>query len=137
MGEILVAYDGSDAARRALESGLAHAEAGQGDLVVLVVAPLPVVEDDGSGRFTDPTPLVDEGATALEAARAQVDEAGVDARLVEALGDPVETIVRYANEHPVEVIVMGSGAQPSPPPSLGKVTTAVAKDVRCDVVLVP
>jgi nucleotide-binding universal stress UspA family protein len=137
MGEILVAYDGSDSARRALESGLAQAEGGGGDLVVLVVAPLPVAEDDGSGRFTDPTPLVDEGASALEAARAQVEDAGLDARLVEALGDPIETIVRYANEHPVDVIVLGSGAQASPPPSLGKVTTAVARDVRCDVVLVP
>jgi nucleotide-binding universal stress UspA family protein len=136
MGEILVAYDGSDAARRALESGMAQAEGGQGDLVVLVVAPLPVVED-GDEEFTDPTPAVDEGAAALERARAQVDEAGLDARLVEALGDPVETIVRYANEHPVDVIVLGSGAQASPPPSLGTVTTAVAKDVRCDVVLVP
>jgi nucleotide-binding universal stress UspA family protein len=136
MGEILVAYDGSDSARRALESGIAQAEGGQGDLVVLVVAPLPVVEG-GDEEFTDPTPAVDEGAAALEQARAQVDEAGLDARLVEALGDPVETIVRYANEHPVDVIVLGSGAEASPPPRLGKVTTAVAKDVRCDVVLVP
>ena len=137
MGEILVAYDGSDAARRALESGLAQAEGGGGDLVVLVVAPLPVRDADGSEQFTDPTPLVDEGAAALAKARAQVDQAGLEARLVEALGDPVETIVRYANEHPVDVIVLGSGAQASPPPSLGKVTTAVARDVRCDVVLVP
>src|SRR5690348_4313145 len=112
MGEILVAYDGGDAARRALESGLAHAQAGQGDLVVLVVA-------------------------GLDAAKAQCAEAGVEARFVEAVGDPGETIVRYADEHPVEVIVLGSGANATPPPSLGTVTTAVSKDVRCDVVLVP
>jgi nucleotide-binding universal stress UspA family protein len=137
MGEILVAYDGGDAARRALESGLAQAQGGQGELVVLVVAPFPVVEDDGSGRFIDPTPIVDEGASALDAARRQVEEAGVEARLVEALGDPVETIVRYARDHPVEVIVLGSGAQASRPAGLGKVTSAVSRDVRCDVVLVP
>jgi nucleotide-binding universal stress UspA family protein len=137
MGEILVAYDGSDAARRALESGLAQAQGGHGELVVLVVAPFPVVDDDGSGRFIDPTPIVDEGASALEAARTQVEAAGQQARLVEALGDPVETIVRYAKGHPVDVIVMGSGAQASRPPSLGEVTKAVSREVRCDVVLVP
>jgi nucleotide-binding universal stress UspA family protein len=137
MGEILVAYDGSEAARRALDSGLAQAEGGQGELVVLVVAPFPVVEDDGSGRFIDPTPIVDEGASNLDAARAQCEEAGIDARLVEAFGDPAETIVRYANEHPVNVIVLGSGARAAPPPSLGPVSGAVSRDVRCDVVLVP
>jgi nucleotide-binding universal stress UspA family protein len=136
MNEILVAYDGSDAARRALDSGLAQAEAGQGALVVLVVAPIPVL-DDADGEFTDPTPAVDEGASVLEAARRQCDEAGISAKLIEALGDPVETIVRYAEDHPVGVIVMGSGARAAPPPGLGPVSDAVARDVRCDVVLVP
>jgi nucleotide-binding universal stress UspA family protein len=136
MAEILVAYDGSDAACRALESGLAQVEGGQGDLVVLVVAPIPI-EDANGTAFTDATPAVEEGAAALDQARRQCEEAGVEARFVEALGDPVETIVRYAREHPVRVIVMGSGARAAPPPGLGPVSSAVAREIRCDVVLVP
>jgi nucleotide-binding universal stress UspA family protein len=100
---ILVAYDGGEPARRALETA--------GDLAIAFDAEVSVVSvvPQRNGRFpTDPwddRPIHDaelgEAATALKSR-------GVRARLLEPFGDPAEQIERIAGEGEYDVVVVGS-----------------------------
>lgn len=103
MKRILVAYDGGEPARRALETAADLARAFGAEVSVISVVP------QRTGRFpTDPwddRPIHDaelrEAASALKAR-------GVHARLLEPSGDPAGQIERVAAEGEYDTVVVGS-----------------------------
>lgn len=101
--KILLAYDGGDPARRALE--LAAEFAQKFDAKVAVVSVVPV----HPGRV--PVDPWDDGpvhATQLAEARQLLLGHGIEPVLIEQAGDPAVTIERIAEDGAYDMVVVGS-----------------------------
>lgn len=129
MHKLLVPFDGSEASVRAL----AYAErvtasyAGGAELHLLNVQP-PLPGDVGMfvGADTVRKFHQDEGAKVLAPARARLDAAKVPYVSQVRVGDPAETIVKYARDQGCEQICMGTrGLGRVAGMLLGSVTTKV------------
>lgn len=102
MKKILVAYDGGEAAHRALETAATLAHALGATVSVVSVVPT-------HGRLgTDPWDDSEVHAKELTEARTILRESGVEAQLLEPVGDPAATIERIAREGEFDTIVLGS-----------------------------
>src|SRR5512136_1048186 len=103
MRKILLAYDGGEPARRALETA--------GDLALTLGASLSVVSvvpvcPDHPGA-ADPAAIA-EHARDLQEAKRLLAERGIEVELLEPTGDPAGTIERIADEGGFDTIVLGS-----------------------------
>ncbi|HET6848940.1 MAG TPA: universal stress protein [Gaiellales bacterium] len=112
MSTILIATDGSDPARAAAETGLDLARC-LGDRVVFVAVWHPVYTSTFGVPPTYFGPDVVEAERqwaeeALAHAAEQATAAGVDAETVLLEGSPAVEICRYAADHQVRMIVIGS-----------------------------
>jgi nucleotide-binding universal stress UspA family protein len=104
---ILIAYDGSAAARKALETALATAVRDGAELFVVTVCHPPDIGDDveteaiieGSKRFH---------RSLLAEARGEVAGTQVAAHYDLCVGHPAEQIISCADRHDVDLIVVGS-----------------------------
>jgi nucleotide-binding universal stress UspA family protein len=133
---IVVGYDGSPHARRALERAIAIAEPGT---ELTVVAAVPLVPK--AGRGPGPEPLDPEDVEARDRALAEARElvAGKSLRVrtVEGIGGPAPTIVAEARESGADLVVVGTrGLNPAARLLLGSVSTAVLHHAPCDVLVV-
>jgi len=103
MKKILVAYDGGDPARKALDTAIELAK--KFDAPVTVVSVIPV----HPGRAPiDPWDDSSAHAQELLQARKILLNAGLEAELLEPAGDPAKTIERIASDGGFDTIVMGS-----------------------------
>ncbi|MEW5992500.1 MAG: universal stress protein [Chloroflexota bacterium] len=103
MNKILVAYDGGDPARRALETAAELARLTGASLAVVSVVPT------HPGRFpVDPWDDTSVHAQELLEARRVLREKGIEAELIEPTGDPAPTIERVAEEGAYDTVVIGS-----------------------------
>lgn len=131
MNKILVAYDGGDQGRRALEMAarLAHAFGARVDVVSVV--------PEGFGRVdgaAEEPALVH--ARELVEARAVLRERGIDAGLIEPAGDPAVTIEHLAADGGYDTIVVGSSRDAALGPAWSESVTAhVATHARATVVV--
>lgn len=101
--KILLGYDGTDPARRALEMAADLAGALGARIEVISVVPV------HPGRFSvDPWDDTTVHASELQEAARLLKERGLRAELVESMGDPAKTIEQYATEHAYDVIIVGS-----------------------------
>jgi len=108
MRTILAAYDETEPSMRALERAVSLAKAFDAKLIVTSVAP---VLQSAGGRSAGPVDPVDSPRRHVEElahARAYVEEQGVDAEYVPAVGDPSKTIVLVADQHDADLIVVGT-----------------------------
>jgi nucleotide-binding universal stress UspA family protein len=113
---ILVGFDDSDAARRALDRGIAEARERNARLVVLSVFEMPLdpqvdrffgtLDDiaDWEGKPIAPPP---ELVGLLGKARDQVEAAGLHADFMWAAGEPGRAIVDAARDAKAEAVVLG------------------------------
>ena len=116
MRRILVGFDDSDAARRALDRGIAVARERNARLVVLSVFEMPLdpqvdrffgtLDDiaDWEGKPLAPPP---ELVGLLGEARDQVEAAGLHADFMWAAGEPGRAIVDAARDAKAEAVVLG------------------------------
>ena len=116
MRRILVGFDDSDAARRALDRGIAEARERNARLVVLSVFEVPLdpqvdrvfgtLDDiaDWEGKPIAPPP---ELVGLLGEARDQVEAAGLHADFMWAAGEPGRAIVDAARDAKAEAVVLG------------------------------
>lgn len=130
---ILVAYDGSDGARAALQSAVALAGASGGTIHLVHVtghheyAGQEVVEEDSDAES--------KARSALEQAADQLEEVPVVTRVVH--GDPVAGIIAAAEKVKADLILAGSrGRAMVPEAVLGRVTSGVVSNAPCDVLVV-
>ena len=103
MKKILVAYDGQPPARRALEMAVDLSKAFGASVSVVSVVPF------HPGRA--PIDPWDDGtvhARELTEARELLAAEGIEAELLEPVGDPAKTIERIASEGGYDAIVVGS-----------------------------
>jgi nucleotide-binding universal stress UspA family protein len=131
--KVVVGYDGSDSAKRALERAAAHA-GDQGQVVVVSAAESHARTGITEGAHLDPSEV--EGRRHnLEEAKAFLDERGIQAETVEAQGDPGHVIVDAAKG--ADLVVVGSrGLNPVQRILLGSVSSKVVHRAECDVLVV-
>ena len=139
---VLVATDGSRAAERAVDHGIALARRCDADvhaLAVIDVAELLELGYVGDRVRFEATiePLEDEAKRAVGAVRERGRDAGVDVLPVVRQGDPVETILEYVDEADVDLIVMGThGRRGLARYLLGSVTERVLRQAGVPVLTV-
>ncbi|THE66503.1 universal stress protein [Salinadaptatus halalkaliphilus] len=133
---VLVGVDGSDAARAALERGLAIAA--RTDATVHLLA---VVDSSAAPlRFDVATVAELERAkrNLLETARDVADGEGVEVTGAVRRGRPAREIVRYATAHDVDLIVVGrTGLRGVAAPLLGSTADRVLRRASVPVIVVP
>ena len=106
MKKILVGYDDTESAQRALRRAIDYARAFNATLVVASVAPLLVNATRGVGAI-DPVSDASEHERQLDVARRIVADA-VPTEYVPAVGEPVDTLVSLADEQEVDLLVVGT-----------------------------
>ena len=125
MKTIVVAYNESDPSERAVERAGELAKLYGATLVVTSV--VPVVID------TAPS----ESGPELRKAGNYLREQGIEAELVEAIGDPAEAIVLVAERHEADLIVVGTREPSLIERLLGhSVSEQVQRRAHCDVLIV-
>lgn len=130
---ILVAYDGSDAARRALKR-VPRLAAADGDVTVLMVVHAGLTSL--GPRPLDPS-AVEAAQRTLEEAYTFLTEQGVRVRAERAVGDPGERILEEAERRETDLVVVGShGKRFVQRVVLGSVSAKVVGHARCDVLVV-
>ena len=103
MKRILVAYDGGEPARRALDTAMDLAAKFDGEISVVSVVPY------HPGRAPiDPWDDNRIHAEALAEARRILAARGMTADLIEPIGDPATTIERVADNGGFDTVVVGS-----------------------------
>jgi nucleotide-binding universal stress UspA family protein len=130
---VVVAYDGSEPARRALDR---TAEIVRDSTVVTVVSVVPQRVTSLGPEPLDPA-SVDEHAAQLAEARAHLATRGVTARGVEGYGDPARVILEQAKEARADLVVVGSNDKSLVQRILqGSVSTELVHRADCDVLVV-
>jgi nucleotide-binding universal stress UspA family protein len=104
MKKILLAYDGGEPARRALQTAGELARAFHAPLSVVSVMPEGAARPDG-----DPWEVASAHARELQDAKRLLEEMGLEVELLEPSGDPAGRIEQIAAEGGFDTIVLGSG----------------------------
>lgn len=135
MKKIVVGYDDSDAAKRALERAAQLARAFDSELIVTSVAPAMTSIGRSAGPI-DPTDPPSAHVEELKQAQAYLQGERLEADYVPALGHPADTIAQLAEERGADLIVLGTHAT-----AIGRllgqsVSESVAHKVHCDVLIV-
>jgi nucleotide-binding universal stress UspA family protein len=126
MGKIVVAYDESEAAGRALDRAADLSRRYDDTLVIVSVVPVWIAGDP------NPAP-----GPELAAAGERAAAGGIEIELVEAIGDPGQAIVEVAERHDAQLIVVGTREPSLVERLLGmSVSEQVQRQARCDVLIV-
>ena len=131
--KIVVGYDGSDAAKRALERVVAVAPDKSEVVVVAVAEPYP------RSGITIPANLDPEENTQrredLDEARGFLSSRGIVAETLQARGDPAEVLVDASKD--ADLVIVGSrGLNRLERLLLGSVSSKVVHEAACDVLVV-
>ena len=133
MEHILVGFDGSPNARRALEEAL---EVAAPDTRITVVAAAQAPAPDGQA-LPDGAEGLEERQHELEDARRRLAELGRDAEFVAVEGAPADVLVEEAERRGADLIVVGrrglTGAERF---VMGSVSSKVARTAPCSVLIV-
>jgi nucleotide-binding universal stress UspA family protein len=149
---VVVGYDGTAPAERALQRAVEYARAFAAKVVVVsVAAPQPLAEVGAPGAFGlvpyyaypggDPGQVVERDERLWEQHREHVQRLFVDADLqaefAGVAGEPAQELVDAAEQHQAELIIVGT-REPGFLERLlgGSVSEDVARRARCDVLIV-
>jgi nucleotide-binding universal stress UspA family protein len=137
MKTIFVAYDDTEPSRRALDRAATLAEAFGSRVLVTSIAPLHY----SSPRLTLTVRERGEGIAAREEdaqqAQALLEERGISAEGLMARGEPATAIAKLAEEHDVDLVVVGTRVPGAVQRLLGQsVSQGVSRKAHCDVLIV-
>jgi nucleotide-binding universal stress UspA family protein len=138
MKTIVVGYDETEAAKRALDRTAELAAAFGSTVIVTSVAPVMISSGrGGEAGAIDPTDPPAEHMAELAHAGEHLAGKGVTAELKGAIGEPAETIVQLAEERNADLIVVGTREPNVLERLLGQsVSQAVSRQAHCDVLIV-
>jgi len=126
MKTIVLAYNDTESSNHALDRAAELAGFYGAKLVVTSVVPVLV----GADRSSDPGPE-------LQLAHAKLSELGIEAEVVEAVGEISEAIVEVAESRNADLIVVGTREPSQVERLLGhSVSEGVQRMAHCDVLIV-
>ena len=136
MKKIVVGYDASPEADRALERAAEVAKAFDADVIVTSVAR--ILYGGGKGLAgIDPIDSPDLHEEEARRAKARLSELGVEAKTVDGMGDPGRMIVKVAEANDADLIVVGSHTAGALERFfVGSVSDTVKHRAACDVLVV-
>ena len=135
MTSVVVGFDGSDESRRALER--AASLAGDGEVTVVTATHVAPIATKGPGVVVPDPVEAEERAHVLHEGQTWLAERGVKVRGVEVAGDAADAIIDMAKEVGAEFVVVGTrGRHGAARLLLGSVSSKVAAEAPCDVVVV-
>ncbi len=145
MRRILVAYDGSDGGRRALDRAVSEARESEGRVTVLSVEEVPL-DPSVPRNFGTLDDIADwEGASLpappdvvghLQEASDRLGAAGLEAELTWAVGEPGQVIVETARRIGADAIVLGEQHHGRLASFFGaNVDAEVEREAGCEVIL--
>jgi nucleotide-binding universal stress UspA family protein len=136
--KILLAYDGSEGANRALEAGVQLAQIHGAELwAVAVEEKLPrfsgtIDEVQEEKQFAN-----DQYGKLLEAAKVKAKEAGIELKTLMRPGHPAQTIVAVAKEGKFDLVLVGhTGLSGVWAAFLGTTAEKVSRHAPCSVLIV-
>jgi nucleotide-binding universal stress UspA family protein len=131
--KVVLAYDGSDGAKRALETMVAlHHE---GDVVTVVNSAEGLPLFGYAGTLPTPEEEKERHRQAIEA-QAALAEQGIEATVVERHGDPAMAILDEADSEGADLVVMGTrGISTAERWLVGSVSTKVLHHAHCSVLV--
>jgi nucleotide-binding universal stress UspA family protein len=133
--KILVAYDGSEGAERALVQA-ADLAGSNGTVVSVISVAEPLPQFGRAGAMLTPEEDVERRHELADAKQALAAR-GVEAALVERKGDPATMIVDQAARDSTDVIVIGTrGLNTAKRWLLGSVSSRVVQHAHCNVLVV-
>lgn len=136
MENILIGYDASPEAERALARAGELGKAFGAHVVVFSVAPAIAPAGRGMGAI-DPTDTPAEHAAQVERAVRRLAEYGLTAEPVTGVGHPAKAIADAVEERGIDLVVVGSRDLGAVERLLGgSVSDAVAHRAACDVLIV-
>ena len=132
MQTIVVGYDGSEPADRALDRAT---ELVDDSGTVILVSAIHMLAGKGGMGFD---PIEKETFDRqLDAAKARLADAGIAATTIEGMGDPARVITEQAKEAGADLIVVGNGHKNLLERLLlGSVSDGVSHRTNCDVLVV-
>jgi universal stress protein A len=136
MKKIVVGYDASPEADRALERAAEVAKAFGADVIVTSVAR--ILYGGGKGLAgIDPIDSPELHEEEARRAKERLSELGVEAKTVDGLGDPGRMIVKVAEANDADLIVVGSHTAGALERFfVGSVSDSVKHHAACDVLVV-
>jgi nucleotide-binding universal stress UspA family protein len=136
LNTIVVGFDDTEPARRALERAADLAEAFGAKLVVTSVAPILVGSTRNVGPL-DPVDSPEEHREQLQDARELLEARNIKAEYVPAVGEPADTIAELADDLDADLIVVGTREPGVLERLLGQsVSERVAHQAHRDVLIV-
>ncbi len=136
MKTIVVGYDETEPAKRALDRAAELAEAFGATLIVTSVAPV-MISIGRSAGAVDPTDPPAEHVAELARAREHLQGRNVVVEFQPAIGEPADTIVMLAEERKADLIVVGTREPNVLERLLGQsVSQSVSRHAHCDVMIV-
>lgn len=136
MKRILLGYDASPAAERALTRTAELARTFHCPVVVASVAPVYEYAVHGVGTQFEPAEPPELHAEMAEKAVAKLRDHDLSATAVTGLGETAETLVELADAKEADLIVVGMSTRDVITRFFGGVSDDVAHEARCDVLLV-
>jgi nucleotide-binding universal stress UspA family protein len=135
MKTIVVGFDGSPAAERALERSAALVGAGGRVVIVTASVSMPPAGVIDEPILDSPTP--EEGEALLESAASTLRLRGIEPVLVAADTGPAEALVQAARTEEAELLVVGStGSGYVTRAIVGSTAENVVRQAPCDVLVV-
>jgi nucleotide-binding universal stress UspA family protein len=136
MKRIVVGYDGSPEAGRALERAATLAKALGSEVTVVSVAHVAGTGGHAMGPY-DPTDTPEEHEAEVEEAAAKLAESGIEAEVVSGTGKAAAAIVSVAKDREADLIVVGGRDLNALARLFGaSVSDNVAHHADCDVLIV-
>ncbi len=132
MERILVAYDGSAPAKRALDQAAELARAFGASVTIITVVP----EHLGLSATVDPFDDETVHARQLEEAKAHLEGLGLTTETIMSRGDPARTIEHVAGDGYDTVVIGSRGRSATSRILLGSVSTHVATHTKGTVLIV-
>lgn len=138
--KILVAVDGSDFSRLAVEQAAGIAQAMGAEVLLLTVSSVVNMGSYGAIAYmpesTWEIPTKDQALEMLEEAAARMREAGLKPRTLHRLGGVSDTILEVAEREAIDLIVVGSHGRTGLTRFLmGSVSSQVASHSPCSVLI--
>ncbi len=142
MKNILVPYDFSEASSNALSYAAEIAKYVAGDIILLHVDSIPVLNSDFGLTAYPISEIVTDHTTALEKTADELRNNNPllgEIKIFTEIGDPVSSIIDFCEKHPIELIISGIGGHGNAffKNIVGSTSVTVAKKINIPVLIVP